>query len=203
MSDSRPAVPPNHTAARERWRLPVNLANAITAFRILLIPVFLVFLLQFELVPYSVDIAVAVFILAAITDTLDGYVARSRNSVTVLGQILDPVADKLLISAALIALVSLGRIPAWIAMLIIAREFSVSGLRLVAAASRIVIPASPLGKIKTLSQVVAVAALLLPGFGFIFDRPLSWYLIYLAALLTVISGIDYFARARILLKTPS
>ncbi len=200
MSKSRPAASPDQTTASERWRLPVNLANTITGFRILLIPVFLVFLLQFELVPYSVDIAVAIFILAAITDTLDGYFARSRNAVTVLGQVLDPVADKLLISAALIALVSLGRIPAWIAMLIIAREFSVSGLRLVAATSRIVIPASPLGKIKTLSQVVAVAALLLPGFGFVLGRPLSWYLIYPAALLTVISGIDYFARARVLLR---
>ncbi len=202
MSESRPVAPPNHTISRERWRLPVNLANILTGLRILLIPVFLVFLLQFEIVPYSVDIAVAIFIVAAITDTLDGYFARSRGAVTVLGQILDPVADKLLISAALIALVSLDRIPAWIAMLIIAREFSVSGLRLVAAASRIVIPASPLGKIKTLSQVVAVAALLLPGFGFILGRPLSWYLIYLAALLTVISGADYFARARVLLKSP-
>ena len=185
-----------------RFRLPVNLANGLTILRIMLIPVFMVFLLQFELIPYSVDIAVAIFVLAAVTDTLDGYFARSRNSVTVLGQFLDPLADKLLISAALISLVSLDRISAWIAMLIISREFSVSGLRLVAAASRVVIPASPLGKIKTFSQVVAVVALILPGFAYIYGKPLSWYLIYLAALLTVISGVDYFVRARGWLMTP-
>ncbi|MHB1465311.1 MAG: CDP-diacylglycerol--glycerol-3-phosphate 3-phosphatidyltransferase [Thermoleophilia bacterium] len=185
-----------------RFRLPVNLANGLTILRIMLIPVFMVFLLQFELIPHSVDIAVAIFVLAAVTDTLDGYFARSRNSVTVLGQFLDPLADKLLISAALISLVSLDRISAWIAMLIISREFSVSGLRLVAAASRVVIPASPLGKIKTFSQVVAVVALILPGFAYIFGKPLSWYLIYLAALLTVISGVDYFVRARGWLTAP-
>lgn len=196
MGETRTAAPSNPVPVKERWRLPVNLANSLTIFRILLIPVFMVFLLEFQLVPYSAAIAVAIFVLAAVTDTLDGYFARSRNAVTVFGQFLDPVADKLLISAALISLVSLGRISAWIAMLIIAREFSVSGLRLVAAASRIVIPASPLGKIKTISQVVAVVALILPRFGYFLGRPLSWYLIYLAAFFTIVSGIDYFIRAR-------
>jgi CDP-diacylglycerol--glycerol-3-phosphate 3-phosphatidyltransferase len=120
----------------------------------------------------------------------------------VLGQFLDPLADKLLISAALISLVSLDRISAWIAMLIIAREFAVSGLRLVAAADRVVIPASPLGKLKTFSQIVAVTALILPEFGFILDRPISWYLINIAALLTIVSGIDYFVKARDWVKAP-
>ncbi len=176
--------------------VPVTLANALTIFRILLIPVFMVFLLEFELVPYSAAVAAGIFVAAAVTDTLDGYFARTRNAVTVLGQFLDPLADKLLISAALISLVSLGRISAWLAMVIIAREFSVSGLRLVAAAEHVVIPASRLGKVKTFSQIVAVVALILPEFGFIFGRPLSWYLIYLAALLTVVSGVNYFLNAR-------
>ncbi len=187
-----------------RLRIPVNLANGLTICRILLIPVFMVFLLGLEVIPADVSaaMAVAVFVIAALTDTLDGYFARSRNAVTVLGQFLDPLADKLLISAALISLVSLGRISAGLAMVIISREFAVSGLRLVAAADRVVIPASPLGKVKTFSQIVAVVALILPPFGYIFSRPLSWYLIYIAALLTIVSGIDYFVKAREWVKAP-
>ncbi|MBK5225790.1 MAG: CDP-diacylglycerol--glycerol-3-phosphate 3-phosphatidyltransferase [Thermoleophilia bacterium] len=187
-----------------RLRIPVNLANGLTIFRILLIPVFMVFLLGLEVIPADVSaaVAVAVFAIAALTDTLDGYFARSRNAVTILGQFLDPLADKLLISAALISLVSLGRISAGLAMVIISREFAVSGLRLVAAADRVVIPASPLGKVKTFSQIVAVVALILPPFGYIFSRPLSWYLIYIAALLTIVSGIDYFVKAREWIKAP-
>lgn len=187
-----------------RLRIPVNLANGLTIFRILLIPVFMVFLLGLEVIPADVSaaVAVAVFAIAALTDTLDGYFARSRNAVTVLGQFLDPLADKLLISAALISLVSLGRISAGLAMVIISREFAVTGLRLVAAADRVVIPASSLGKVKTFSQIVAVVALILPPFGYIFSRPLSWYLIYIAALLTIVSGIDYFVKAREWIKAP-
>ncbi|MCL4473616.1 MAG: CDP-diacylglycerol--glycerol-3-phosphate 3-phosphatidyltransferase [Actinobacteria bacterium] len=187
-----------------RLRLPVNLANGLTIFRILLIPVFMAFLLGLEQIPSDVRDAgaVAVFAVAAVTDTLDGYFARSRNAVTVLGQFLDPLADKLLISAALVSLVSLDRISAWLAMVIIAREFAVSGLRLVAAAENVVIPASPLGKVKTFSQIIAVVALILPPFGYILGKPLSWYLIYIAALLTIISGINYFMRAREWVRAP-
>lgn len=177
-------------------RVPVTLANGLTIFRILLIPVFMVFLLEFELLPHSDAIAAGIFVIAAVTDTLDGYFARSRDSVTVLGQFLDPLADKLLISAALVSLVALDRISAWIAMIIISRELAVSGLRMVAASRKVVIPASRLGKIKTLSQIVAIVALILPGFGYLFGKPVSWYLIMLAAIITVISGIDYFMNAR-------
>lgn len=177
-------------------RVPVTLANGLTIIRILLIPVFMAFLLGLSVIPYRDDIAVGIFVAAALTDTLDGYFARSRNAVTVLGKLLDPLADKLLISAALVSLVELGRVPAWIAMVIISREFAVSGLRLVALAEQVVIPASPLGKVKTFSQVVAVVALILPQFGDFLGRPMSWYLLYLAALLTVWSGIDYFWKAR-------
>lgn len=192
----RPDAGDTNRGKRERFHLPVNLANALTILRILLIPVFMAFLLGSDDIPYSSALAVAVFVIASLTDTLDGYFARSRNAVTVLGKFLDPLADKLLISAALVSLVQLDRLSAWIAMVIISREFAVSGLRLVAAAEQVVIPASPLGKIKTFSQIVAVVALILPDYGLVFDRSISWYLIYAALIMTVISGIDYFVKAR-------
>lgn len=198
----RPAASTSPETEPERWKIPVTLANGITLLRILLIPVFMAFLLGLEVIPYREEIAVVIFVLAAATDKLDGYLARSRNAVTVLGTFLDPLADKLLISAALISLVELGRLSAWIAMVIISREFAVSGLRLVAAVERVVIPASGFGKLKTFSQIVAVTLLILPEFGFIYGRPLSWYLIIIAAVITVVSGIDYFLRARDHLRMP-
>ncbi|MHB0915700.1 MAG: CDP-diacylglycerol--glycerol-3-phosphate 3-phosphatidyltransferase [Thermoleophilia bacterium] len=198
----RPEASSSGDTDQARWRLPVNLANSITLLRILLIPVFMVFMLGLDVIPYRDAIAVTIFGLAAATDKLDGYLARSRDSVTVLGTFLDPLADKLLISAALISLVELGRISAWIAMVIISREFAVSGLRLVAAVERVVIPASGFGKIKTFSQIVAVTALILPEYGFIYGRPVSWYLINVAALITVASGVDYFLKARDRLRMP-
>lgn len=198
--ETQPAA--STSTEREGWRVPVTLANGITMLRILLIPVFMVFMLGLEVIPYGDAIAVAIFVIAAATDKLDGYLARSRNAVTVLGTFLDPLADKLLITAALLSLVELGRISAWIAMVIISREFAVSGLRLVAAVERVVIPASGFGKFKTFSQIVAVTALILPEFGYIYGRPLSWYLINLAALITVASGIDYFLKARDRLRLP-
>jgi CDP-diacylglycerol--glycerol-3-phosphate 3-phosphatidyltransferase len=176
--------------------LPVTLANGLTIFRILLIPVFMFFLLEMEDIAYSDVMAAGVFAAASLTDTLDGYFARSRDAVTTLGQFLDPVADKLLVSAALVSLVAIDRVSAWIAMVIISREIAVTGLRMVAAVERVVIPSSPLGKIKTFSQIIAIVALILPRFGYVLDQPLSWYLIMLATLITVISGIDYFVRAR-------
>lgn len=176
--------------------MPVTLANGLTIFRILLIPIFMFFLLELEDVAYSDVMAAGVFAAASLTDTLDGYFARSRDAVTTLGQFLDPVADKLLVAAALVSLVALDRVSAWIAMIIISREMAVTGLRLVAAVERVVIPASRLGKIKTFSQIIAIVALILPGFGYVMGRPLSWYLIMLATIITVISGIDYFVGAR-------
>lgn len=192
----KPQAPDESRSRPKGFSLPVNLANALTVLRILLIPVFMAFMLGLEWIPYREAIAVAIFVAASITDTLDGYFARSRGAVTVLGKFLDPLADKLLVSAALVSLVQLDRLSAWIAMVIISREFAVSGLRLVAAAEQVVIPASPLGKIKTISQIVAVIALILPGFGYVAGRPLSWYLIIAAAVMTIVSGVDYFIKAR-------
>ncbi len=194
-----PAASTGPKPSREEWKMPVNLANSFSVIRVLLIPVFMFFLLEERFLLLGDWLAAGVFMLAAATDTLDGYFARSRDSVTVFGQFLDPLADKLLISAALVCLVALDRLSPWIAMIIIAREFAVSGLRMAAAAEKVVIPASSLGKVKTFSQIVAIVTLILPGFVYFRGQPLSLYLILFATLVTVISGIDYFRRARLYL----
>ena len=187
----------------------MNLANRITIARIIVIPVFMVLLLV--RVPYGELFAAAVFALAAISDGVDGWIARASNQVTVIGKFLDPLADKLLISAALITLVSLK--PDWalhpgIATLIISREFAVTGLRMVAVAEGIVIPASLWGKAKTVSQVLAVITWILrprfpslPGPAGAYDG-LAWLLMVIAVVLTVVSAVDYFIKARDVLIVP-
>lgn len=165
----------------------MNLASALTLTRIFLVPVFLTLLL--ENVPYGAYWATVVFILAAITDGLDGYAARVRKEVTKFGQMMDPIADKLLVSSAIIALVELDQVSAWVAVLIIGREFAVSGLRMLVASDGIIIPASRWGKLKTVSQVVSIAALLI-------QVPGAMVLLWVAVLLTVGSGIEYFLQAQ-------
>ena len=174
---------------------PLNLPNTLTVIRILLVPVVVVALL--DETPNGDAIAAGVFALAALTDGLDGYIARQRDSVTTFGKLMDPIADKLLVAAALIALVSLNRLAAWIAMVIIAREFAVTGLRLVAAEQGVVIQASWLGKIKTILQIAAIICLIA------FDpAPLAVdLLVYAAVAATVISGIDYFFGFRRMLAS--
>ncbi len=178
----------------------MNAANAITVARIMLIPVFLVLL--FSEVPYGEYLAVAVFALAAGTDKLDGYVARKQKKITATGIFLDPLADKLLVSAALIALVSLDKLAAWAAMVIIAREFAVTGLRLFAAAQGVSIPADRLGKAKTVSQTVAILFLLLVPDSLEHGKTIGEILIYIAVALTLVSGVEYFWNARELLSRP-
>ena len=170
---------------------PLNLPNTLTVLRILLVPV-LVVALTSE-VPGGSAIAAGVFAAAAITDGLDGYIARTRQSVTTFGKVMDPVADKLLIAAALISLVSLHRLAAWVAMVIIAREFAVSGLRIAAGQQGVVIPASMLGKLKTIVQVAAVLALIAAD-----DPKDAWVQVpvYAMVVLTVASGADYFLNFR-------
>jgi CDP-diacylglycerol--glycerol-3-phosphate 3-phosphatidyltransferase len=170
---------------------PLNLPNALTLARILLVPVLVVALTVES--PGGSTIAAVVFVVAALTDGLDGYIARSRQAVTTFGKIMDPVADKLMIAAALISLVSLDRLAAWVAMLIIAREFAVSGLRIAAGQQGVVIPASPLGKVKTIVQVVAVLALIAAS-----DHHDVWVqaLVYAMVAATVVSGADYFLSFR-------
>jgi len=170
---------------------PLNLPNALTLVRILLVPV-LVVALTVE-TPGGSAIAAGVFALAALTDGLDGYIARSRQAITTFGKVMDPIADKLMIAAALLSLVSLDRLAPWVAMVIIAREFAVSGLRVAAGQQGVVIPASGLGKVKTIVQVVAVFALIASG-----DPDAAWVqaLVYLMVAVTVISGADYFLNFR-------
>jgi len=177
----------------------VNLPNTLTIFRIILVPVFMFFLLV--KIPYGQYIAAAIFIIAASTDGLDGYIARKRKQITNFGKIMDPLADKLLVSAALISLVQLGKIAGWVAVIIIGREFAVTGLRSVAAAEGIVIAASKLGKYKTISQIIAIVAILINEFILnLLGFSLGQYLLYIAVFFTLYSGIDYFLKAGKLLK---
>jgi CDP-diacylglycerol---glycerol-3-phosphate 3-phosphatidyltransferase len=167
--------------------VPLNLPNVLTGIRILLVPVLIVALLDKT---GSGDLLAAiVFAAASLTDAIDGYLARSRNWVTSFGKLMDPIADKLLIVAALIALVSRGRLEAWVAMVIIAREFAVTVLRVAVGAQQgVVISANVLGKLKTAFQVAMVLALIAVD-----GRPL-WVslLVYATVLVTVLSGADYF-----------
>jgi CDP-diacylglycerol--glycerol-3-phosphate 3-phosphatidyltransferase len=185
----------------------VNLANRITLARIFLVPVVMFFLLvKYNIGTFSIGsltmtynelIAALVFILAASTDGLDGYIARKRKIVTNLGKFLDPLADKLLISAALISLVEMQRLEAWMAIVIISREFAVTGLRLVAAAEGQVIAASALGKLKTWVQIVAITAVMIRNFPFeFFGIPFDEVAIWAMVIITIYSGYDYFAKNR-------
>jgi CDP-diacylglycerol---glycerol-3-phosphate 3-phosphatidyltransferase len=169
---------------------PLNVPNVLTLLRILAVPVIVVALLGET--PNGDALAAGVFALAALTDGLDGYIARRRDDVTTFGKLVDPLADKLLIVAALVSLVSLGRLAAWVAMVIIARELAVTGLRAVAVEQGVVISASWLGKLKTMLQVAAVFALI------IWNPSPTWVdvLVYLAVGVTVISGADYFFGLR-------
>lgn len=176
-----------------------NLPNSISLFRVLVAPVLMVFLLV-EL-PAGDIVALVIFAIAALSDSLDGYIARRRRQTTVMGAFLDPLADKLLVTAALVSLVSLNRLSAWVAMVVIAREFAVSGLRMVAAAQNVVISASKWGKTKTVMQILAIAALILEPRWFrptwtLGGRSITWYLVMLMLILTVVSAADYFWHAR-------
>jgi CDP-diacylglycerol---glycerol-3-phosphate 3-phosphatidyltransferase len=187
-----------------------NLANIITIARILLIPVFLVLLLSGIPEPYGDIAAAAVFILAAATDKLDGYVARRNKQVTTLGQFLDPLADKLLIAAALIALVSQDRVAAWVAMVIIAREIAVSVLRIIGISQGVSIPADRYGKLKTVLQIVYVVYVLVPTHRIAdFILAPAWLetlvvdtLIAVVVVVTLWSGVRYFMNARGVIRMP-
>ncbi|MFL5894277.1 MAG: CDP-diacylglycerol--glycerol-3-phosphate 3-phosphatidyltransferase [Thermoleophilaceae bacterium] len=170
---------------------PLNVPNVLTVVRILLVPVLVAALLVET--RHGDTIAAIVFALAAITDGLDGYIARSRRAITTFGKVMDPIADKLLITAALIALVSLERVAAWVAMVIIAREFAVSSLRVAAAQQGAIIPASVLGKVKTVTQIAAVMALIAAP-----HPHAAWVqaLVYVSIVATVGSGVDYFLNVR-------
>lgn len=177
----------------------MNLANKITVFRVFLVPIFM--LVLYSDIPYSTYIAAVVFIFASLTDTLDGYIARSRNMITDFGKFIDPLADKMLVSAALISLVELGKIPGWVVVIIIAREFTITGFRVIAASGGITIAASSLGKIKTVTQLVAIIALLINNYPFsLIGLPFDMILLYTSLFFTVLSGVDYIYKNKSALK---
>lgn len=174
----------------------MNLPNKLTILRVIMIPFFIVFLLV-PITPYDKWIALAIFIIASITDLLDGKIARKYNLVTNFGKFMDPLADKLLVCSALICLIELGKIPAWMVIVIIAREFIISGFRLVASDCGVVIAASYWGKFKTTFQMVAVCLL-------IADIATLWMvtqiILWIAVILTVVSLVDYLIKNKEVMK---
>lgn len=171
----------------------MNIANKITLFRVFLVPIFMVVL--YSDINNSQFIAGLIFVFASLTDTLDGYLARSRNLVTNFGKFVDPLADKVLVSAALISLVEMDKIPGWIVVVIIAREFTITGFRILAASDGITIAASSLGKFKTITQLLAIILVLFNNFPFQgLNIPLDQIMIYLALIFTVLSGVDYIYK---------
>ena len=182
----------------------MNLPNKLTLLRVCMIPFFVIFA---RMSPFWAQcVAVGIYAVACITDTLDGRIARSRGLVTNFGKFMDPIADKLLVMAAMIVLTAQGRMPDWVCILMLAREFLVSGFRLVAVENGRVIAAGPLGKVKTVFQMLATIALmllvpvagepLLGSGGAIFAN----VLMYVALALTVVSGADYLIRNRDCIK---
>ncbi|MDW0109163.1 CDP-diacylglycerol--glycerol-3-phosphate 3-phosphatidyltransferase [Sporosarcina aquimarina] len=183
----------------------MNLPNKITVSRVLLIPVFIVFMLaDFGMGKLSIGgtelsveqfIGGLLFIFASVTDWLDGYIARKYNLVTNMGKFLDPLADKLLVSAAFIILVEFGLAPSWVVIIIISREFAVTGLRLLLAGEGEVVAANQLGKIKTVTQILAISSLLLNNVFFeAIHVPFGTIMLYICLFFTVWSGADYFMK---------
>jgi CDP-diacylglycerol--glycerol-3-phosphate 3-phosphatidyltransferase len=173
----------------------LNLPNALTVFRILLVPVLVAVLLSEG--PSGDLLAAIVFAVASFTDALDGWIARRRKSESTFGKLMDPLADKLLVTSALVSLVSLDRLAAWVAMVIIARELAVTGLRQIAIEQGHVIPASLWGKLKTVAQIAMVMCLIAV------DGSSGWVdaVVYVTVAITVLSGADYFFGLRRILRS--
>lgn len=175
----------------------MNLPNKLSLLRIALVPIFLIFLLvKFDLpfAVYAKYLAILIFILAALTDSLDGYIARKHGLITKLGKLIDPLADKMLISGALIALVSLREISAWPAFIIITREFAVTGFRAIASAEGVVIAASVWGKTKTILQIIAIVAVMINRNVVTLPLDLANILVWMATIVTILSGMDYIIK---------
>ncbi|HEX3021740.1 MAG TPA: CDP-diacylglycerol--glycerol-3-phosphate 3-phosphatidyltransferase [Lachnospiraceae bacterium] len=179
----------------------MNLPNKLTLARICMIPFFVFFLLD-NGIAFSNYIAVIIFIIACLTDALDGHIARKYNLISNFGKFMDPLADKLLVSSALICFVQLNLVPAWIVIVIISREFIISGFRLVASDNGIVIAASWWGKFKTTAQMI-MSILLIVDFSGSFFNTLEQIFIYVALIFTVISLLDYLIKNIKVLKEGS
>lgn len=182
----------------------MNLPNKLTLLRVCMIPFFVVFARMGAF--WAQAVAVGIYALACVTDALDGHIARSRNLITNFGKFMDPIADKLLVMSAMVVLAAQGRLPDWVCILMLGREFLVSGFRLVAVENGVVIAAGPLGKVKTVFQMLSTIALLLlvPVEG---AAPLGQggvtfarVLMYAALVLTIVSGADYIVRNRDCIK---
>ena len=170
--------------------MSMNLPNKLTMFRVILIPVFIIVLMAGVFSePLNRYIGVAVFCIASFTDYLDGNIARKYNLVTNFGKFMDPLADKLLVSSALICMIELGMLPAWIVIIIISREFIITGFRLIAVENGVVIAASWWGKIKTVMQMAMIIVVMLGS-----NDLIGMVLIALATIFTVISGVDYIVK---------
>lgn len=170
----------------------MNLPNKLTVLRIIMVPFFVFFMLTDVGGPANKWIALALFCVASLTDLLDGKIARKYNLVTNFGKFMDPLADKLLVCSAMICMIELGRLPAWIVIVIIAREFIISGFRLVASDNGIVIAASYWGKFKTVFQMAMIIVLIM-DLGGVFDL-VGTILIWIALALTIISLVDYIVK---------
>jgi len=170
----------------------MNLPNKLTMGRIFAIPVFIVvFMLGFRIA------ATIIFILAALTDMLDGHIARKHNLVTNFGKLMDPLADKLLVMSALICLVELGDVAGWMVAVILGREFIITGMRQVAATQGIVIAAGTTGKIKTITQMIAIPLLILDNWPFSmlsFNLPMDIIFLWIALIMTIVSGAEYIIK---------
>jgi len=176
----------------------MNLPNKITIFRVCMIPVFLIFMLVPE-IPYANYFSTVVFVIACLSDALDGHIARKHNLVTNFGKFMDPLADKLLVCSALICFVELSYMPAWMVIVIIAREFIISGFRLIASDNGVVIAASYWGKFKTIVQMIA-CILLIVQLPFVWADVTEHIFIWLALILTVVSLCEYIWKNRKILK---
>lgn len=176
--------------------MKMNLPNKLTMFRVILIPFFIVFLLMPE-APGSKWIALAIFIIASLTDLLDGKIARKYNLVTNFGKFMDPLADKLLVCSALICLIELGRISSVMVAIIIAREFTISGFRLIASDNGVVIAASYFGKFKTTFQMIAVCLMIADIAAL---KPVTAAVTWIAVILTVVSLVDYLIKNKDVMK---
>ena len=172
----------------------MNVPNTLTVLRVIMIPFFVLFMLG-DITSVDKYIALGIFIAASLTDTLDGYLARKNNQVTNFGKFMDPLADKLLVCAAMICLMDLDRLPSWIVIIIISREFIISGFRLIAADNGIVIAASWWGKIKTVTQMAMIILMLLGV-----NKVIGTILVVLATIFTVVSGVDYIVKNISVLK---
>ena len=170
----------------------MNLPNKLTILRVFLVPIFVIFMLTDLGGQYNNWISLVIFVAASLTDLLDGYLARKNNLVTNFGKFMDPLADKLLVCSALICLMAIDRVPAWMVLVIISREFIISGFRLVASDNGIVIAASYWGKFKTVFQM-AMIIMLIADFGGIFNV-IETGLIWISLILTIVSLVDYVAK---------